>query len=141
MANVFAARPLFASADVERLVDADRRLDAECLIGGVVGAAEDHSRQIVSAAVGVAAGFEQHHAAFAGVARQITLVTDGGDFRVVSANENDTVDITDAAVIGGETELGLGEQEEYGGCHGGRGLAELVLNGRRLGFYYRGFRR
>jgi hypothetical protein len=68
----------------------------------------------------------------------------------VSFNEDDVVDITDTAVIGGETNLGLGEQEEFGhGCHGGigiglgigRGLESLALNGRNLGFYYRGFRR
>jgi hypothetical protein len=75
-----------------------------------------------------------------------------GNFRVVSANEDDTVDISDTAVIGGETDLGLGDQvdHEYGGCHGGEhslgrmvenSLETLALNGRNLGFFYRGFRR
>jgi hypothetical protein len=67
-----------------------------------------------------------------------------GDFRVVSANEDDTVTIADTATIGGEQQLGLGEQTEYqghGGCGGGREFGELQLNGRQLGFYYRGFRR
>lgn len=69
-----------------------------------------------------------------------------GDFRVVSLNEDDAVDIADTAVIGGETILGLGEQQEYGGCglhHEGlgRALESLTLNGRNLGFFYRGFRR
>jgi hypothetical protein len=69
-----------------------------------------------------------------------------GDFRIVSFNEDDTVDIADAAVIGGETILGLGEQREHRGCglhpEGlGRALEALTLNGRQLGFFYRGFRR
>jgi hypothetical protein len=72
-----------------------------------------------------------------------------GDFRAVSFNEDDTVDIAETAVVGGETILGLGEQQEFGGgggCgrHGealGRALESLALNGRALGFYYRGFRR
>ncbi len=89
-----------------------------------------------------------------------------GDLRVVSANANDTVDVTDTAVVGGTTNLGLGDQQgRHGGCghghelaHGGGnaanhvasheamhqaspGLNTLALNGRNLGFYYRGFRR
>jgi hypothetical protein len=60
-----------------------------------------------------------------------------GDFRVVSLNEDDTVDITDTAVIGGETILGLGEQSELRGCGGGREFGELRLNGRQLGFFFR----
>jgi hypothetical protein len=72
-----------------------------------------------------------------------------GDFRVVSFNEDDAVDIAETAVVGGETILGLGEQQEreHGGCGNhlgdrvGRGLEALELNGRPLGFYYRGFRR
>jgi hypothetical protein len=64
-----------------------------------------------------------------------------GDFRVVSANENDTVDITDTAVISGETDLGLGDQQEgRGRCLGG-GLEPLMFNGRQLGFFYRRLRR
>lgn len=70
----------------------------------------------------------------------------GGDFRVVSLNENDTVDITDTAIIGGTTDIGLGEQRDHGGgcAHAlarDESLGTLDFNGRRLGFYYRGFRR
>jgi hypothetical protein len=78
----------------------------------------------------------------------------GGDLRVVSKNADDTVDVTDTATIGGTTDLGLGDQQDHsGGCRhghehahelgqeGDHGLATLALNGRALGFYYRGFRR
>lgn len=45
----------------------------------------------------------------------------GGNLRVVSAKENDTVAVADTAVVGGETVLGLGEQQDYGEpCRGGR---------------------
>jgi hypothetical protein len=62
---------------------------------------------------------------------------------VVSLNEDDTVDITDTSVIGGATDLGLGDQlvDHLGGC-GGHEFGELRLNGRQLGFFFRrGFRR
>lgn len=67
-----------------------------------------------------------------------------GDFRVVSANANDVVTIAATAVIGGEQDLGLGEQVENdgrGGCGGGREFGVLQLNGRQLGFFFRGARR
>jgi hypothetical protein len=45
-------------------------------------------------------------------------------------------------LVGGTTELGLGEQRDFhGGCGGGREFGTLALNGRHLGFFYRGFRR
>ena len=45
------------------------------------------------------------------------------DLSVVSAYEEDTVDVADTAVTGGETNLSLGEQQDFGGkCRGGRGF-------------------
>ncbi len=47
----------------------------------------------------------------------------GGDFKVVSANADDTVDIAATATVGGETTLGLGEQQGRHGGHCGGGDA------------------
>jgi hypothetical protein len=72
-----------------------------------------------------------------------------GNFRVLTANADDTVTIADAAVIGGATQLGLGQQREdrghgRGQCGAGEGETEIagglgILKnaGRELGFYFR----
>ena len=76
---------------------------------------------------------------------QVSIVRSDQDGRtsVPSTDPDDTVTVTETAVVGGETNLGLGEQLDFfARCgHGGSGFGMFGVGGRAMGFFYRGFQR